>query len=43
TALWPAFSRSGPVWSCLIRFQLVCAGRVWFDPVKTALSRSKPV
>ncbi|EPJ22917.1 hypothetical protein CP08DC60_1304A, partial [Chlamydia psittaci 08DC60] len=27
----------------MIRFQLVCAGRVWFDPVKTALSRSKPV
>ncbi|EPJ15243.1 hypothetical protein CP01DC11_1383, partial [Chlamydia psittaci 01DC11] len=23
TALWSAFSRSGPVWSCLIRFQLI--------------------
>ncbi|EPP30376.1 hypothetical protein CPC197_2103, partial [Chlamydia psittaci C1/97] len=40
--MWPTFSRSGLVWSCLMWFQLVCAVRVWFDPVKTALSRSKP-
>ncbi|EPJ17929.1 hypothetical protein CP02DC21_1511, partial [Chlamydia psittaci 02DC21] len=40
---WSAFSRSGPVWSCLIRFQLIWAGRIWFDPVKTGLSRSKRV
>ncbi|EPP32980.1 hypothetical protein CPC698_1314, partial [Chlamydia psittaci C6/98] len=37
------FSRSGPVCSSLIRFQLVWAGRVRFDLVKTAMSRSKPV
>ncbi|EPL01672.1 hypothetical protein CP02DC14_2251, partial [Chlamydia psittaci 02DC14] len=31
-----------PAWSCLTHFQLIWAGRVWFAPVKTALSRSKP-
>ncbi|EPL03228.1 hypothetical protein CP02DC14_1375, partial [Chlamydia psittaci 02DC14] len=42
TGLWPGFSWSGLVCSRLIRFQLVCAVRVRFDLVKTALGRSKP-
>ncbi|EPL01901.1 hypothetical protein CP02DC14_2116 [Chlamydia psittaci 02DC14] len=41
--MWPSFSRSGMVCSDLIWFQLVWDGRVRFDPVKTALSWSKPV
>ncbi|EPP33014.1 hypothetical protein CPC698_1277B, partial [Chlamydia psittaci C6/98] len=32
-----------PVCSDLILFQLVWAGRVRFDPVKTAFIRSKPL